>query len=366
MPTPPIISLDLDITGTNVDNRITDEPHVLSSRPNRSIAPIFGPFFANSVQLRDGATLLQRGTHYQCVELHQEATLLYGKEICSIILVIDSSVSTNVTVTYQALGGHYTYSGSNESLVNMYNSVINDNRPVDWTNVLNKPSEFNPTIHRHLLDDVYGFEPIVDYLERIKRAITLGQTDVVLGIINSLLTKFECGKELPRILPSSKIMQYDAFLYFISKRKVLYDVWIDKKDCTWYKGDSAVIQIDTSGYPIGTTLYWYLYKPEGNVALFSRLQGEVIANGDIVEDYLYVPSEQYVNNEKLYLGVKDDPNATEFKAVSYIITVDEHLTTSSYYGYLFTNNAVPNNRETFIGSFAEDNESRLYYMLRYA
>lgn len=366
MPTPPIISLDLDITGINPDNFIDSEPHTLSNRPSRSIAPIYGPFFAASVQVRDGATLLQRGVHYQCVELHQEATLLYGKEICSIILIIDQNVSTNVEIAYQALGGHYTYSGSNESLVNMYNSVINDNRPVDWMNVLNKPSEFNPTIHRHLLDDVYGFEPIVDYLERIKRAITLGQTDVVLGIINSLLTKFECGKELPKVLPSTKIMQYDSLLYFLSKRKMLSDTWIDKKDCTWYKGDSAVIQIDTSAYPVGTDLYWYMYRPEGSIALFSTTSGVVKSNGGIAEVYVYVPSEAYVNNDPLYLGIKEDPNAEEFKAVSYTINVDEYVTTDSYYGYLYSSNSQPNDRETFIGSFADSNEVRLYYMLRYA
>jgi hypothetical protein len=322
-----------------------------------------GPFFGESFQLYNGTTLLQRGVHYQMAELHQEATLLYKKEIWSIALVIDSTLPSDLTITYQALGSHYQYDDT--AIANLYETVIADNRPIDYaTGLINKPYEFQPTNHRHLLDDVFGFEPVVDYLERIKRAITLGQTDVLLAVLQALAGRFQCG-ELPKILPSTKFVQYDTLLYFLSKRKIISDIWIDTICCKWYKGDSAVFEIDTTAYPIGTPLYWELYSPHGSVSLFSRTRGEVLSTGGVVQIGLYIPSENNVNNDRLYLGVKSDLDETEYKAVSYSIDVVEHKTTDAAQGFLFNMAATPNNMETTISLLANNNESRLYYELRY-
>lgn len=358
------VSLDLDPTGRNIDNKIGPEPFTLSNRPVRSIAAKRGPFFADSCQVFSGVQLLQRGVHYQFAELHQEATLKYAKEIFSVILIIDSSLPTTGTIVYQALGGHYQYDDA--AIGNLYETVISDNRPIDYfTGIINKPYEFQPTNHRHLLDDIFGFEPVVDYLERIKRAITLGQTDVLLAVLKALAGKFQC-KELPKILPNSKFVQYDALLYFLSRRKLLSNTWIDTICCKWFKGDSALFEVDTSGYPLGTVLYWELYAPTGQIALFSKKKGSLVGNGGIVQISLYVPSENYVNNELLYLGVKEDPEAIDFKAVSYTIDVVEHKTTNSAHGFLIGMAAVPNNEEITLSLVANNNERRLYYALRYA
>jgi len=328
--------LDLDITGTNLNNRIVDEPHSLSNRPTRSIAPSYGPFYAESLIVKDGATILLRGVDYQIVELHQEATAKYGKEISSVILIINQNVSSNVTITYQALGGQYTYADT--AIANMYQSVINDNRPINWSSILDKPTEFNPSIHRHLLEDIYGFEPVVDYLERIKRAITLGQTTIVLEIINSLLSKFKYGV-LPKALPSNKLLEYDALLYFLSRRKILNNIWIDVVNEFWLKGGSYLVEVDTSGYPLGTTLHWEFYRPSLAVTLFSVKKGTITTNGDIVTFNVYVPSEENVTDYPLYLGVKEHPSDEDFKAVTYVINVTEHYSTDNVQ-YLLVNNTI--------------------------
>lgn len=356
------LRLNLDITGTNVENFIQDEPHVLhSNRPSRSIAPNLGPFFADSLIVKDGATILNRGQDYQIVELHQEATLKYGKEISSVILIINRNVSSNVTISYQALGGHYTYSDA--PIANLYQSVINDNRPVDWSNIFNKPSEFNPTIHRHLLDDVYGFEPVVDYLERIKRAITLGQSGIVLEIVNSLLSKFKCN-EIPKILPSNKLIQYDALLYFLSRKKLLGNIWVDRKECEWYKGTSVNVQVDTSSYTPGTILYWELYKPDSlSIGLFTAKSGQFKANGGIAEITLYIPSEANVVENPIYLGVKEHPDDEEFKAVTYTLDIQEHLSTTSAYGYLLFNAQDTSNFDLFVSDYDLNDELRIWRQL---
>ena len=356
------VALDLDTTGRNPDNKIVNEPHSLSGRPTRSIAPTHGAFYADSLQVMDGATQLQRGIDFQIVELHQEATLRFGKEIASVVLIINTQVSSNPTITYQAVGGYYA--NSDKSIANMYQSVITDSRPVDWTNVFNKPTEYTPTLHRHLLDDVYGFEPVVDYLERIKRAITLGQTDVVVSIVKALLARFDC-KDLPKVIPSTKLIQYDAMLYFLSRRKILADIWVDTKQCQWHKGDSAVFEIDTSGYPVGTTLYWEFHKPDTSIALFSQRKGTVLANGGIVQVSIYTPSPSFVNDSPIYIGVKESPSDVDYKAVTYQLDIREHLTTSEAVGFLYMLHSEPNEMETFIGDIARSEEHRLYYMLSY-
>ena len=353
-----VIMLDLDPTGRNINNKIINEPHTLANRPTRSIAPRHGPFFAESVVVQDGTTLLSRGQDYQIVELHQEATLRYGKEIASVILILNRNVSSNVEVTYQSLGGHFA--NNDEIIANLYQTVINDNRPVDWTNVFNKPTEFNPTIHRHLLDDIYGFEPVVDYLERIKRAITMGQTSIVLEVVNSLLSRFKC-KELPKALPSGKLIQYDALLFFLSRRKILNNIWVDRKECHWVKGHSYVLQVDTSGYPVGKQLYWELYKPDGNIGLFTCKEGVLFGNGGIQEISLYIPSDPNVMDDPIYLGIKEDPSEEDYKAVTYVLDIQEHTSTDSLYGHLLYTFDDYTDMSTLLMDVDNNDERRLYY-----
>lgn len=354
------VVLELDITGKNINNKVIDEPHVLANRPSRSIAPDKGPFFAETLEIKDGVKELKRGLDFQIVELHQEATLRYAKEIASVILVINKDVSSNVTITYQALGGHYTY--SDKAIANMYQSVITDNRPVNWTDVFNKPTEFNPAVHRHLLDDVYGFEPVVDLLERIKRAITLGQTSIVLEVVNSLLSKFKV-EEISKVLPSNKLIQYDALLYFLSRRKILNNIWVDRKDPVWTKGNSVVIQVDTSGYPVGQILYWELYKPDANIALFTSKSGQFITNGGIVEFSLYIPSDPNVVEYPIYLGIKEHPEDEDYKAITYTLDIEENVTTNSAYGYLLFSDIDDSVGTMFAGELDVNDELRLYHQL---
>lgn len=355
--------LELDWTGKNPDNRIVGEPHTLSNRTVRSVATLRGPFFADSLIVMAGGVSLSRGRDYQLVELHQEATLKSGKEIHSVILILKQDVGSQVEVSYQALGGHY---GRNDSAIaNLFETLINDERPVAWSNVFNKPTEFNPTIHRHLLDDVYGFEPIVDYLERIKRAITLGQSSIVLEVVNSLLGKF-ANRELPKCLPSSRIVQYDALLYFLSRRKILNNIWVDTVEDYWTKGRNGSFDIDTSGYPVGTPLYWQFYKElDAEVTLISQKSGWIVANGGIVRTTIYVPSDDQEYNRDLYIGVKENIDDIDFKAVTYVIDINEPVTTDSAYGVMLMNHMDGSNFDKEARTYDKNDELRLWWMLNH-
>ena len=357
---PPVIRFELDITGTNPDNRVIDEPHTVNTlTPVRSIVPTYGPFFAESLIVRSGATTLTRGVDYQIVELHQEATLKYGKEISSVILILNSTLGPNFTITYQVLGGHYTY--SDEPIANLYEAVINDNRPVDWANIINKPDAYPPTLHRHLMDDLYGFEYIVNYLERIKRAITLGQTAIVLDIINTLLTNFKC-KEPNVVLPTKKLISHDVLMYVLSKRKIISNISVDVVQCDNYKAQSLIFVIDTSNLPNNTPVYWYLYNGITVASvLYSITSGVVYSTGSETYVSIYTPSIDGFVDDPLYIGVKLDPNSYEFDAVTYRLSFKEvTYTTDNHIYYMYTDT-----KELFhtaeIISYAEDDEKRIFY-----
>ena len=174
----------LDPTGLNPDNLVIAEEHQTTANSVRAVAPNSGAFFAESMLVYDGDTNTQLtvGTDYKCVELLQDATLKYGKEICVLLLIINPAVSSSVTITYQAVGGQFQYDGS--AIANLYETVIKDNRPVDWENVLNRPLEYPPTMHNHLLEDVYGFEPVVAAIERVRNAIVLSDVPAFEAVID--------------------------------------------------------------------------------------------------------------------------------------------------------------------------------------
>ncbi len=174
-----------DQTGTNADNLITNEPHVLSSKQVRAFAPIYGPFYADNAKIYDAATntLLERGTQYQFVELLKELSLKVGKEIFCVVLILDQNVSSNVTITYNCVGGLYQ-NQSAEAIVNLYETVAADTRPVAWKDILNKPLQFDPTDHAHLLTDINGFEPVVTILERIRNALMLSDVPIYEAMVD--------------------------------------------------------------------------------------------------------------------------------------------------------------------------------------
>jgi len=170
----PTIRYPLDVTGLNVNNKITGEIHELSANATRAVAPIYGAYFAQSLVVIDDLTqnILSRDTDYKCVELLQEASAAYGKEICYLIIITNKNVSPKVRINYQVLGGLYTR--STDAVGKIYELFKNQEGIINWFDILNKPYEYNPTKHLHDLKDVYGFQYLIDSLERIRSAIVLG------------------------------------------------------------------------------------------------------------------------------------------------------------------------------------------------
>lgn len=192
MANPIVIRYDLDRTGKSPNNRVAPEPHELVNRQIRPIAPLYGPFFAEGLVVRDALTNqpLTRGTDYKLSELYVTATMDLGKEIYALILITNRTVSSKVEIEYQTVGGEYSY--NSWAIVNLINKLNLDNRPVSWPNIIGKPDDYNPSPHAHDPGDKFGMEYEVQALNRIADAILLGDRashDEILSYIDGVATE---------------------------------------------------------------------------------------------------------------------------------------------------------------------------------
>ena len=277
----PIVRYPLDPTGINPDNRVVGEVHTLNSHPIRALAPSFGPFFAASVTVHDDSTnqLLVRGQDYQIVELLQEATVKFGKEICELILILNPAVSPVIRISYQVLGGLFQNNAS--AVINLYETYLADERPVDWLNVLNKPLQYPPTLHNHLLQDVYGFEPVVVALERIRNAIILSDVPAFESLIAWMKGKTDVvtEQEISEGIASPKLLTLERLLFALDQFN-FNAITITPTSLAVQQGDVVTVQLSTTNLPDNTVLYWTIEHLGTTVADFGGTSGIINIMGN--------------------------------------------------------------------------------------
>ena len=169
-----IIKYPLDLTGTNPDNLVSNEPHTAPRETARGFGVNYGAFYTKSVRITHTATgrTLVKGTDYICLELIEDAFRASGQEVCAAIQIINEQLDGEFLVTYQAIGGEF--STSVDVITELLIALALDNRPVKWGDILGLPEAYPPSSHLHSVDDLYGFEYMVEALERIRSAILLG------------------------------------------------------------------------------------------------------------------------------------------------------------------------------------------------
>lgn len=174
MATLPILRYELDPTGTSPDNLVQGELHTTPARQIRAVAPTYGAFFSASMRVRDTSNnqLLTKGVQYYPAELYEIPTAKFGKEVCAIIVITDASVSNNISLEYQAVGGEFSSAAT--AVVQQIEALNLDDRPIEWGSVIEKPSEYPPSHHLHDAGDIYGFEYLVHAIDRVRAAILMG------------------------------------------------------------------------------------------------------------------------------------------------------------------------------------------------
>lgn len=171
---PLIYKYPLDLTGINPNNLVMSEPHTLEGGAVRAIVPNYGAFFTEGLVIHDAATGLPlvKYDQYKAAQLYQEATEKTGKEVCAVIVITDPTVSSNIEITYQAIGGEFSYSVF--ALRQMLEDIDLDTYPVEWGSIIGTPDYFPPAPHLHDAGDLYGFEYLTEALEALRHAILTG------------------------------------------------------------------------------------------------------------------------------------------------------------------------------------------------
>ena len=210
----------LDPLGTNPNNLVSGEVATGIGNPNRIIKPLYGPFHIGTQVVVDTSTNtpLTVNVDYDCVGLLQEASIKFQKPIAEFIRLKNPSISPTVRLNYQTLGGDYQ--NDTTVLANLWNSFINDNRPVSYaTHVIDKPFEFPPSLHPTFFKDVTNFEPLITALERMTQAILISNVPAFQNIIDWVLSmqpKLLSIDDVDNIPPSSDIISHCVLVHILN------------------------------------------------------------------------------------------------------------------------------------------------------
>lgn len=193
----------LDRTATAASNRIQDEPHNVGVKYNRIVAPNAGPYYEDSMIVYDNAgNKLIKGVDWDPLKPYVEASTTLNIPVANMIVIKNKDITEVVLKVYQVPGGLFqTYT---DAIIDLINSLMQENREIQWDDVGGKPLRFQPTPHLHHLKDLYGFEYEVLALEEILRAIQNGDIashDVIYQYIENLRywTQTELDKANARI-----------------------------------------------------------------------------------------------------------------------------------------------------------------------
>lgn len=172
-----------DIQRTNPENEIDDEPFALDAGVfNRIIVPRHAPFFVKSLKLKhlSGEPMIL-DEDYEIFRLMPRLTELVGDPV-SCFIALKKPEITEGTISYHVVG---EFSLIDTAFLNLMLQAINDNRPVEWENVRNKPSVFPPSLHSHsILYDMVGFQDTIEFLAELQVLIEQNNTDMVLQRLN--------------------------------------------------------------------------------------------------------------------------------------------------------------------------------------
>jgi len=270
----PIYRYDLDPTGTSPNNLVQDEIISLSNNQLRVAVPKYGPVFAESIVIYDNNdnTLLIKDVDYKYVELIQSATNKFGKEIIAAVLITNQTVSSEIRISYQVLGGLYQLDDT--AIASLYDSFLNDTRGVDWSNVLNKPLTFPPSLHQHLLQDIYGFEPVIVSLERIRNAIAATDLPAYQAMVDWVNSRVELathddiksGNDNQHLVTMERLIQALQEFNFNS-------ITVDPLITTAVDGQQLTFNVRSSNLLNNTVLYWTIQHVGTSPSDFNATSG---------------------------------------------------------------------------------------------
>lgn len=298
----PIQRYKLDPTGHSPNNFISGEEHTLGARhgPYHPLAPLYGPFYndINTFSVYKNNERLEYGLDYWSTNLIQDGTAKFSYEVCEVIILKGCSEGDVVVLNYQCLGG--LYQNHAKGLVNLYNAYLADNRPVDWTKgLVNKPSEYPPSYHLHMLQDVVNWESIIVAIERLINALTLKNVPAFEALIDWVIARTletVTEQEIEIASPVDKVVTMRRLLY--STRILNYNgVTIKPREARKRQGEFFILDISSTNFPNQTKLFWELEHVTSFPGMFKTESGTLEINDQETFFYLNTTKQKTTTGE---------------------------------------------------------------------
>ncbi|MNU53509.1 hypothetical protein D3C71_425420 [compost metagenome] len=178
---PMLTLLPLDLKGTKLSNKIQTENRALvrvTGQTNRILIPRMGAFFNDdTLKIFDGIRRLVHGVDYTTTYLYRDLTKLASKPIYAFIVIINNAVSNTVQLNYQAVGGSYGL--NTDELKVMLDAMDPANFSVDYEDIVNKPTAFNPKDHLDEYWQLYGADNTITVLNRVRDLLAKNDDAIV-------------------------------------------------------------------------------------------------------------------------------------------------------------------------------------------
>lgn len=186
-PVVPDITYPFDPSGTLPSNRVTNEKHVITASNYRDyhfIVPLCGPLFTdNCIVTHKGldnvVRTLVEGVDFQFTHWFIGATRGCAKSIYGSISFMNISLSGEITLAYNTLGGNWTL--NTPKLIQILADTLHNPRITSFEQVSGKPTVFPVIDHEWHLKDMVGMTDVVTAINNLTLAI---QTSLTTGFAN--------------------------------------------------------------------------------------------------------------------------------------------------------------------------------------
>lgn len=163
---PIVLEYKEDILRKNLENIIYNEPITIASGLyDRVFSVRHAPFFIESLSLTTtSGEPLYLDKDYEIFNIMPKLTGKAGQGVSCLIKMLNPLVTTALA-TYHTVG---SVSLVDSSLLGLFASVINDERPISFENIRNKPLGFVPNMHGHsLIYEIFAFQDTITLLSGI-------------------------------------------------------------------------------------------------------------------------------------------------------------------------------------------------------
>lgn len=312
---------ELDPSGSNSSNLISNESHTLSSKyRTRVIAVKKGVYHSNSLIVKDGlGNTLFDGHDYFKVNIHDDVSILYGRELQSLIVIPYDENITSVTLTYQTLGGEYS-SHPLTSTADSYQRIfsLRDMDTVDdYRTIQDKESLYYQNVQPINHERKYRVGTLQSRLERLNQAIMGTELTIfedTTSEINKAYKNIICPEDLEVKPTRHKLVTYDTLIYNLGNRVLSSPAAIWTNNCEWGYNGLFPFFVDTTHMEPGDTLYWEFYSPDYDIStVIPNWQGQVPITNSIYTEIYDTSGLENIEGD-VYLCITRQPTGQDFIA----------------------------------------------------